>query len=117
MKTLLVVLSLLVVGLVCPPSTFAKKAKNQGPPPDTGELKIVQVDAVSVTVTVGLSGDEHFTYRINDSTKVTLNGAPVSARDLKAGMIAKISVSPDKSTALAIEAKDPPARIDKHHVG
>ena len=110
MKTLLVVLSLLVVAFAMPSSALAKKGKAQGDSSTTtGELKIVQVDAVSITVTVGLSGDEHFTYRITDGTKVTLNSAPVFARDLKAGMIAKIALSPDHSTALSIDAKDAPA--------
>ena len=116
MKTLLVILSFLVVALALPPSALAKK-KSPAPAADTGELRIVEADALSVTVTVGLSGGEHFTYKITDSTKVTLNGAPVFARDLKAGQMAKFTLSPDHSTALTIEAKDPPAHPERHRVG
>jgi hypothetical protein len=116
MKTLLVILSLLVVGLALPPSAFAKK-KGGGPPADTGEQRIVEISPVSITVTLGKTGDEHVTYKITDSTKVTLNGAPIFARDLKAGQMAKFTLSEDHSTALTIEAKDPPAHPDRHHVG
>jgi hypothetical protein len=121
MKTLNLILALLVLALVLPGSALAKKKQQQpGPTPDagqSGELRIVEASAVSVTVSVGKSGDQHFTYKITDSTKVTLNGAPAFARDLKAGMMAKFTLTPDHETAIAIEAKDPPANPSKHHVG
>jgi hypothetical protein len=80
-------------------------------------MRIVQVDPASITVNVGESGDEHFTYRINDNTKVTLNGAPIAARDLRAGMVAKVSVSADRETVTAIDAKDAPAAKAPAHSG
>lgn len=107
MKTFLTIVSILALVLVMP-AVAAKKGKGPGATP-TPAYKIVQVDAVSITVTVGVSGNEHFTYKITDSTKVTLNGAPVAARDLRAGMVARLSVSPDRATVLGIDAKDAPA--------
>jgi hypothetical protein len=115
MKKLIVTTLLVVLVLAAPLSTFAKRSKQ--PAPDASELRIVEVNAVSVTVTVGSSGTEHLSYKITDTTKVTLNGAPVFARELKAGMVAKFSLSPDHTTALAIEAKDAPAHPGKHRVG
>jgi hypothetical protein len=109
MKAFLTIVCLLLV-LPVLPAMAAKKGTSSTRTP---EYPIVQVDAVSVTVTVGASGDEHFTYKIADSTKVTLNGAPVSARDLRAGMVARVSVSPDRTTALAVDAKDAPAHPGK----
>jgi hypothetical protein len=110
MKAFLTIVCLLLV-LPVLPAMAAKKGKGSSSP----AYPIVQVDAVSVTVTVGESGNEHFTYKITDSTKVTLNGAPVSARDLRAGMVARVSVSPDRTTALTIDAKDAPAHPGKRH--
>jgi hypothetical protein len=119
MKALHLILALLVVALALPTSAMAKR-KPPGPTPDANEsadLKIVEADAVSITVTVGKSGDQHFTYKVTDSTKVTLNGAPAFARDLKPGMVAKFTLTPDHATAIAIEAKDPPVNPARHRVG
>jgi len=116
MKTLLALIWLFVIAFAVPPSALARRPP-PGPTPETGELRIVEVDAVSVTVTVGKSGDEHFTYKITDGTKVTLNGAAVFARDLKAGMLAKFTLTPDHSTVIAIEARDPPANPSRRRVG
>ena len=119
MKALHLILALLVIALALPTSALAKR-RPPGPTPDagaSGDLKIVEADAVSVTVTVGKSGDEHFTYKITDNTKVTLNGAPAFARDLKPGMVAKFTLTPDHATAIAIEAKDPPVNPARHRVG
>jgi hypothetical protein len=118
MKTLFTLLSFVVLGLLLPTASFAKRPQKQQPAaPDSPELRIVEASAVSVTVTVGKTGDEHFTYKVTDATKVTLNGAPIFARDLKAGMMAKFTLTPDHSTAIAIDAKDAPAHPDKHRVG
>lgn len=114
MKTLLALLSILIVALVLPASA-AKKGKGQHPA-EGPELKIVAVDAVSISVSLGKSGDEHINYKITDQTKVTLNGAPVAARDLRAGMVCRIEAGADK-VATAIHAKDAPAHPDKHRVG
>jgi hypothetical protein len=48
---------------------------------------------------------------------VTLNGAAANARDLKAGMIAKVEPSADGKTAVTITAQDPPAHPGKNRVG
>jgi hypothetical protein len=112
MRTLLALLALVSLAFVAP-AMAAKKGAPQGGP----ELKIIDVDAVSVTVSVGLSGNEHFTYKITDNTKVTLNGAPIFARDLRAGMVARFTLSPDHETAISIEAKDPPAHPGRRRVG
>ncbi|HEY3898013.1 MAG TPA: hypothetical protein VGM54_05325 [Chthoniobacter sp.] len=119
MKALHLILAMLVIALALPTSVQARR-RPPGPTPDSGEpseLKIVEADAVSVTVTVGKSGDQHFTYKVTDSTKVTLNGAPAFARDLKPGMVAKFTLTPDHATAITIEAKDPPANPARHRVG
>jgi len=117
MKTSCAIVSILVVFLALP---AVAKSKNKGTPtpdPRPPELRVVEVNAVSITVTVGKSGDEHFTYKITDDTKVTLNGAPVFARDLRAGMLARIEISPDHTTALSITARDAPAYSSHGHVG
>jgi hypothetical protein len=112
MKTFLTIVSIFALVLVMP-AIAAKKGNGPGATP-TPAYKVVQVDAVSITVTVGESGTEHFTYKISDSTKVTLNGAPIAARDLRAGMVARLSVSPDRTSVLAIDAKDAPAAKPTH---
>jgi hypothetical protein len=93
------------------------KKKGPPPPPATPEYRVVEVNAVSITITVGQSGDQHLSYKITDGTKVTLNGAPAFARDLRAGMMVRIDISPDRTTALAITAKDPPATHGRRKVG
>jgi hypothetical protein len=115
MKAFFAIVSLLAFVLAVP-AVAAKKGNNQGSTPAPA-LKIVEVDAVSITVAVGQSGNEHFKYKITDQTKVTLNGAPVFARDLRAGMVARLSVSPDRSTVTAIDAQDAPVHPGKHRVG
>lgn len=80
-------------------------------------LKIVDVDPVSITLSIGSDGNSHQKYTVNDSTKVTLNGAPSNARDLRAGMIAKIEASEDGKTALTIDAKDAPAHPARGRAG
>ena len=75
------------------------------------------MDALSITLSIGLSGDNHETYTINDQTKVTLDGASVNARDLKAGMVAQIETGTDKKIAITITAKNPPANPARKRVG
>jgi len=115
MKTFLAVVSLLAIVLAMP-AMAARKGKGPNATP-TAENRIVEVNPVSITVSIGESGNEHFTYKITDSTKVTLNGLPVAARDLRPGMVARLSLSPDRTTVLAIDAQDPPAHPGKHRVG
>lgn len=113
MKGLIAVLSLLTL-VFSLSSQAAPKHKGSSEPP---EHRIFETNAVSVTVSVGKDGDTHETYKITDATKVTLDGVPAFARDLKAGMMARIEVSPDHSTALSISAKDAPAHPGKHRLG
>jgi hypothetical protein len=115
MKTLLLIVSLLAMALVLP-AMAAKKGNGSSAAP-TPAYKIVEVNAVSITVTVGESGNEHFAYKITDGTKVTLNGAPVFARDLRAGMVARLGLSPDRTSVLTIDAHDAPAHPRRGHVG
>ena len=115
MKTLLAILSILAVVLTMPAQAAAKK--KGGGPAQPPELRITEVDAVSIIVDVGKDGNTHEKYKITDATKVTLDGAPAFARDLKPGMMARIEATPDHITALSITARDPPAHPSKHRVG
>jgi hypothetical protein len=111
MKSLFAILSILLVALVLPVSAKKGPKHTEGP-----ELKIVSVDAVRIAVSLGKSGEEHIEYKITDKTIVTLNGAPVAARDLRVGMVCRIEAGPDK-VATAVHAKDAPAHPSKHRVG
>jgi hypothetical protein len=113
MKTLFALLSILLVALVLPVSA-AKKGK--GPHQDGSEARITAVGPASITVSLGKSGDEIFEYKINEQTKVTLNGAPITARDLRAGMVCKVEADANH-VATSIAAKDAPAHPSKHRVG
>ncbi len=113
MKTLLALLSILIVALALPVSA-AKKGK--GPHEGGGEARITAVGPASITVSLGKSGDEIFEYKITEQTKVTLNGAPITARDLRAGMVCKVEADANH-VATSIAAKDAPAHPGKHRVG
>ncbi len=114
MKRLFLLPTLLLLALFLNPTFAAPKAKHPaGPPPQ----KIVQVDARSITVALGKSGDEHESFNITDKTVVTIDGAPANARDLLAGMVAHIETGSDHTTATAIHASDPPSRPGKHRAG
>lgn len=94
------------------------KAPTDTPTPvPPGMQKILEVNALSIKVAVGTSGDSTASYSITDSTKVTLNGVSGNARDLKAGMLAKIEPSADGKTAVSITAQDPVAHPGKNRVG
>jgi hypothetical protein len=94
--------------------TSATAARKKGP----GSFnKIVDVDPVSITISLGTDGNTHQKYAITDSTKVTLNGAPANSRDLRSGMIAHIDFSADGKTAETITAKDAPAHPAAHRTG
>jgi hypothetical protein len=110
-KTLIILLTL-VFSILSP-------AIAKGPKGGNGKAfqKIVDVNAVSVSVSVGAGGNTHLKYLITDATKVTVNGAPANARDLRSGMVADIEVSSDGKTAVTITAKDPPAHPARHRVG
>jgi len=92
-------------------------AKPKGGGGGKGFLKIVDVDAVSITLSIGSDGNSHLRYLVSDSTKVTLNGAPANARDLRPGMIAKVEPGEDGKTAATVDAKDPPAHPARGRTG
>ena len=111
---------LAMLALFVPSAAEAKRPKAPTETPDpvpAGMQKITEVDALSIKVAVGTAGDTVLSYSITDSTKVTLNGAPGNARDLKAGMIAKIEPSANGKTAVTITAQDPPAHPGKNRAG
>ncbi len=112
MKLTVSILSLLLV-LFSLPAQAEKKKGGGGEGP---ALRITECDAVSITVDIGKDGTNHETYKINDATKVTLDGAPGAARDLKAGMFAHIKAGADH-VATSISATDPKAHPGKHRVG
>ena len=93
-------LSLMVGGV-----SFAAGKKKEDHP--KAEHKIFEVTGASITISLGTSGDQKETYGITKETKIRLNGAPADARDLRAGMEARVTPSGDKKTAKAIEAEDP----------
>lgn len=115
MKTLITILSLVTMILSLP--AHAGPKKKGGGSTEPPEHRIAEVDAMSITVDLGKDGNTHEKYKITDATKVTLDGAPAFARDLKAGMEARIEVSADHTTAVSISAKDPSAHPAKHRVG
>ena len=104
---------LVTVALSISSTAVAKPKKNGGAPFN----KITDVSALAITLSIGNDGNSHETYTINDSTKVTLNGAPANARDLRAGMVAQVELSSDGKTAQTITAKDPPAHPARGRTG
>jgi hypothetical protein len=112
-------LALLVALALGITSTAEAKRPRSNPPPDpqSSMQKITEVNALSIKVAVGTAGTSVQSYSITDSTKVTLNGAPANARDLKAGMIAKVEPSADGRTAVTITAQDPPAHPGRNRTG
>lgn len=96
--------------------SVSASAKGKDAPPKT-YYRIVEADAVAITVTIGRAGNTHEKFAITDGTKITINGAEAAARDLRAGMMVHVETGSDKSTAKSIEAKDAPAAPRKHRVG
>jgi hypothetical protein len=102
MRTLTVAL-LFMMALVSP--AFAKK-KPAGP-----TAVIVEINALSITVSIGKSGEDHETYKITKDTKITLDGAPTTTDSILAGMVAQIKASEtDPTVAVSIAAKDAPKK-------
>jgi len=102
----------MVFAVACGGTAFAKKKKARNEDPEDGKFPITEVDALSVTVSVAKDGNLHKTYRITGNTAVTIDGVPVAARDLRAGMVASIDVAEDKTSALSINAGD--RKKDRH---
>ena len=108
---------LLTIALSLTSTAIAKPKGSAGGTGGKAFNKIVDVDAVSITISIGTDGNSHQRYSITDSTKVTLNGAPANARDLRDGMVAHIDLNADGKTADTITAKDPPAHPERHRTG
>jgi len=111
---------LVTLAFLIAPMAEAKRPKPPTETPDpvpAGMQKILEVNALTIKVAVGTSGSNTQSYSITNATKVTMNGAPGNARDLKAGMLAKIEPSADGKTAVTITAQDPVAHPGKNRVG
>jgi len=65
-----------------------------------------------MSVTVDAGKDVQETYAITGQTKETLNGVPVTADDLRAGMVARFTLASDNKTVLTLNAKAAP-RVTK----
>jgi hypothetical protein len=107
--------ALLLVLAFSPDSWAAPKKKKHAEP--TPEHKVYAVNGASITLTIGTSGEQHQTFKITSDTKVTLDGVPIPAHDLRAGMVVRITPGADKTTAESIEAKDAPRHPAKRRVG
>jgi len=108
------------LALFITPMADAKRPKPPVETPDpvpAGMQKILEVDALSIKVAVGTAGDSTQSYKITNATKVTMNGVSGNARDLKAGMLAKVEPSADGKTAVSITAQDPVAHPGRNRVG
>lgn len=103
-----ILLIVLLFSLLGSGTTFAKKKKNN-PAAGPGST-IVEVSPMSVTISAGQDAQE--TYTIAGNTKITLDGAPVTADDLRAGMLANVTLASDNQTLLTLDAKDAP-RVTK----
>ena len=73
------------------------------------DCAIVDATGASVTISVGKTGDVDLqqTYKIADSTAVTVDGQDDPGRTLKAGMRANIKLMGDGVVIMWIHAKDP----------
>jgi hypothetical protein len=72
---------------------------------------IVEISPMSVTLDAG--NEAKATYGITNATKITLNGLPVTADDLRAGMLAKVTMAPDSQNLAALDARDAPRTTKK----
>jgi hypothetical protein len=81
------------------------------PGSDAGAPKtILEISPMSVTVDAGKDIQE--TYTINGQTTATLSGTPVRPGDLRAGMVASITLASDGQTVVALHAVPAP-RVTK----
>jgi hypothetical protein len=81
------------------------------PGSDAGAPKtILEISPMSVTVDAGKDIQESYT--INGQTTATLSGTPVRPEDLRAGMLASITLATDGKTVVALHAVPAP-RVTK----
>jgi hypothetical protein len=99
----------LLAFLICAVTpSFAKKKAGSSSGGDTGSSggeKILEISFASVTVDTG--GGTQATYKIVDSSKITLNGNAATVDDVLAGMLANVTLSPDNTTVVTLDATDP----------
>ena len=84
-------------------------------------IKRVDTAAGTVTINTGATHKIKYedgqgplqTYKVNQNTKVTLNGLPASLSELRRGMKADVIAATDRSVAAAISASDRPGDVDK----
>ncbi len=98
--------------IVCMGGTLwgAKKGKKKGGG-DAPDETIIESSPMSITLDAG--NDVQESYKITDATKVTLDGAAITAEDLRAGMVAKVKLDSDNQTAVSIAAKNAPRTTKK----
>ncbi len=86
-------------------------AKKKASPTPSGEARVVEISPLSITISIGKSGEDHQTFKITKETKITLNGAPATTDLILAGMLAEVKASDaDASVAVSIAAKDAPKK-------
>jgi hypothetical protein len=102
-----ILLIILLVSFLGSGTTWAKKKKN-----GTGDAGATITEVSPASVTLAMGHDAQNTYTIAGNTKITLDGAPVTADDLRAGMVANVTVAADNETLLTLTAKDAP-RVTK----
>jgi hypothetical protein len=100
-----IILALLLIVCMGGTSWGAKKGKKKGAG-DGPDETIIESSPMSITLDAGNNVQE--SYKITDATKVTLDGAPITADDLRAGMLAKVKLDSDNQTAVSITAKGAP---------
>ena len=96
MKTIFAA-ALLITFAMCPP-VFATKIKG------ADGSTILAVGPSSVTV---FSAGTQRTYKITESTKITVNGIPATWRDLRGGMAVNVGTGSDNVSAQSIKASNP----------
>ncbi len=118
MKALVAVFSVLTMISHLSAQAAAPAPKGKAPViHETAECRIFEANAVAITLSVGKDGNTHEAFKITDTTKVKLDGVPSFARDLRAGMMARVGYGADHITALWISAKDAPAHPHKGRLG
>ena len=103
----------LVILFVCIGTPAFAKKKKHNTAPNPYKYTIVVAGPLSITVTVGSTGVQNENFKIDDNTKVTIDGVASPARNLMAGMVANITSGADKALATSIDASDPKPHYKK----
>jgi hypothetical protein len=70
------------------------------------QLLIVEVSGTAITVEAGR--ETEVTFLLTERTKILLDGFPVSANDVKPGMVAAVKVDSEEKTVVALHLHHPP---------